>query len=123
MKKTILFLVLAIALVSSFAATAYANHNPPNLQDGYDLTTDAHGIDIPPGTLVTAYAYTTNPLVNRVTFEWKDPASNVVEIDANVAVAPTGDNWNGLPIYLATATFTVQIIGDGSVQAHFQGPG
>jgi hypothetical protein len=119
-KKIALYLIFALALLSSLAFVAFAV--PPNewhLTEGYDLTTDYQGIDVPIGNEVTAYAATTDPTVYSVTFNWKDPADQVIYPDA--VTDHVQITYEGQTVYVFESKFTPEYVGHGSVQAHFQG--
>lgn len=92
------------------------------ISSGYAITTDYHGMIVPPGALVTATAGTTNPNVVSVTFLWKDP-TETVKYEINVVVWSNGSTYNGKTIYYANSSYTPDIIGDWGVQALFIGEG
>jgi hypothetical protein len=119
MRKGILLSILTVALVFSVATVAYAAP-PINLNDGYEIITNWHGVDVPPGTEVVATAMTTNPEVARVTFLWKNPSDTPTYTDPDVAVFQNGTMWDGKLIYYAISTYTPNIMGDWGVQALFQ---
>lgn len=105
MRKSIILSVLALALVFSFVAVAYAPSN-------YSVTSNYHGIDVPAGASVVVTASTTDATVYQVTFLWKNPGGNTVWTDV-VPINPDGT---------ATSTHAPDEIGDWGVQALFQSP-
>ena len=118
------FIVLVFVFFSLFVVSASAQWNA--LNSGYAVTTDYHGEDILPGTLVTATAGTTDSDVLNVTFVWMFPNETIAIIDAEVVVWSNGTKWpddTGSPIYYAQSSFRPTIIGDWGVQAWFNGPG
>jgi hypothetical protein len=119
MRKIILFPVIAMALVLSLATVVYAAPSI-NLTDGYEIITNWHGVDVPPGTEVIATAMTTDASVTHVTFLWKNPSNITNYIDPDVPVYTTGTMWDGKLIYYANSTYTPTDLGDWGVQALFQ---
>ena len=99
----------------------------PNLNDGYDVTNNWHGIDAPVGATVVATALTTDASVYQVTFIWKNPGGNpvwteVVPVCSN-GTTYTDNQGNTYTIYYAEASPQKPgIIGDWGVEAVFQGP-
>ena len=87
-----------------------------SISSGYDVTTDYHGVDVPPGTLVTATATTTDTAVTGVTFIWKDPDNNEQR-----RVKKTTDENPDPSINEYTDSYTPNILGDWGVQAIFHG--
>jgi hypothetical protein len=92
------------------------------INSGYAVTTDYHGQIVPPGTLVTAIAGTTDQNVINVTFLWKYPNETVV-YETNVPVSPNGSQYDGKLIYYAISSYTPKVVGDWGVQAIFIGEG
>ena len=119
-RKSILLSMLTFALICSLATAVYASSPPINLNDGYELVTNWHGVDIPPGTEVVATAMTTNASVTRVTFLWKNPVGTPVFTDPDVPVFQNGTMWDGKLIYYAISSYTPLAIGDWGIQALFQ---
>jgi len=91
------------------------------LNSGYAVTTDCHGIEVPPGTLVTATAGTTDTDVENVTFLWKYPNETIAYTEANVPVQSNGSMWDGKLIYYAHSLYMPDVLGDWGVQALFIG--
>ena len=113
---------MGVALLSCLIMMTYAvPPNEWNLGGGYDITTNYQGIDVPYGTEVTAWAATTNSSIYGVTFIWRNPIGQNVSIDTDNTPTPT--LYNGTMIYIFESKFTPEYVGDGSVQAHFQGDG
>ena len=80
--------------------------------------TNYQGIDVLPGTPVTAWAGTTDMSVVAVTFHWKHPNGTVLWPDM---VEDYKLEWiDGEWVRIFNSTFTPIYVGDGSVQAHFQ---
>jgi len=107
MKRYRIVLMFTLALI----ALTYLNISKAcaGITSSYAVTTNYHGIDVPPGAEVTATATTTDPTVTGVTFIWKDPDNNEQRrVDDNT-----------VPY---TDSFTPNIIGDWGVQAIFHGP-
>jgi hypothetical protein len=124
MKITLVALMLVVLslLIVSVSAQWSA------LNSGYAVTTDYHGVDILPGTVVTATAGTTDANVRNVTFVWKYPNGTEAFIDPQVPVEFKGNYWTNnagsFPIYEATSSYRVVLpIGDWGVQAFFNGAG
>lgn len=120
------FIALVFVLFSLFVVSASAQWNA--LNSGYAVTTDYHGEDILPGTLVTATAGTTDTNVQNVTFVWKYPDGTEAHTDPEVEVEFIGNYWTNssgtFPIYEADSSYTVGLpFGDWGVQAFFNGPG
>jgi hypothetical protein len=119
------FALLTFALFSLFICSANAQWSA--LNSGYAVTTDYHGEDVIPGTLVTATAGTTDPNVRNVTFVWMFPNKSIAIIDAEVVVGSNGikypdDDTDSL-IYYAQSSFRPTVVGNWGVQAWFNGPG
>ena len=112
-----LLAILAMILVILGINLAIAQWSA--ISSGYAVTTDYHGKEVPPGTLVTATAGTTDADVENVTFLWKDPDENIVNTEANVLVWSNGTTYDGKLIYYAQSSYTPDIIGDWGVQALF----
>ena len=117
------------ALISTFLtivpiASASPPGNWPNsLNSGYGITTDYHGMDVPLGTPVTAYAATTEDVpvdVKYVVIMWLRPDDSQAWVTAPIELVDSGDMWtNGKPIYYATDTRTPDVGGDWGVKAIF----
>lgn len=78
MRRKTLIYVLAAVLACSLATLVYASSPPITLNDGYEIITNYQGVDVAPGTPVTATAMTLNPNVTQVTFLWKNPGNGRV---------------------------------------------
>jgi hypothetical protein len=121
------FPIITLLLVTLFIASV--NAPLATLNSGYAIWTNYHGIDIPPGTEVTATAGTTEhpdssahnklPNVTAVRFRWMPPGLP----DFNSSLKTL--TWNGTlhdgvwPIYTANDTQALDVIGDWGVQAWF----
>ena len=131
MRKVIILSVLALALTFTLVALAYASSPPITLNDGYEIITNYQGVDIPPGTPVTATAMTINPSVTQVTFLWKNPGNatmftDVVPVYTNGTLGSgkvKGTPYTNVPVSFAEATQIPNAIGDWGVQALFQDSG
>jgi len=97
------------------------------LNSGYAITTNYHGKNVLPGTLITATAGTIDSNVLNVTFVWKFPNETIAFIDAEIVVGGNGTEWTdssgSFPIYYAQSSYRPTIVGDWGVQAFFNGPG
>lgn len=126
------FLIIALLLVTLFVASV--NAPLATLSSGYAIWTNYHGIDIPPGTEVTATAGTTEhpdssahnklPNVTAVRFRWMPPEGpDLYSPDLSDPPKPlTWDGttyYNGWPVYTASDTQALDDFGDWGVQAWF----
>jgi len=141
MKKLGLIALLAVLTLIVTSTVVQAQWSA--LNSGYAITTNYHGIDVPLGESVTAWAGTTMPdgpgSVVKVRFIWKDPDENVVwdpfdtTLDKYTTPAyPPGapqeiidwaTNHPGIDVWYATDEQTPAVYGDWGVQAEFWGPG
>ena len=116
--------LLALFTLSLFITCTWAQWP---LNSGYAVTTNYHGEDVPPGTLVLATAGTTDPNVENVTFSWKYPDKTTAFTDPEVVVWSNDTYWTNSSgtylIYYAQSSHTPDDIGDWGVQALFNGPG
>jgi hypothetical protein len=97
----------------------YANpSNEGSLGSGYYVTTNWHGVDVPPGTGVIATAKTTDHDVDQVTFTWINPAGQTVWTET-VPVQFDGTYYGYKKVYSATSTYTPEALGDWTVKALF----
>lgn len=119
--KRILLFILTFALICSFATAVYAQVQA--LSTGYAITSNYHGIDVPPGSNVVVTAMTTDPTVYQVTFLWKDPTGRTADFEEITPLFHNGTMYNGKLIYYAISENIVNTIGDWGVQALFQAPG
>jgi hypothetical protein len=117
MKRYRIVLMLTLALIAlTYLNISEAYAIKPGIPSSYDVTTNYHGIDVPPETEVTATATTTDTTVTGVTFIWKDPDNNE-QSRAERTVDENPDPYiNGY-----TDSFTPGIVGDWGVQAIFHG--
>lgn len=141
MKLRFAIVVMVFAGLLLSANTNIVQAGWPAISSGYAVTTNWHGIDVPIGELVTAWAGTTDGTVHTVEFVWKDPDDNVAWTDTisvfgpittpNVPnnVPPEIENWGntnpGTPIWYANCThnpseWTETVVGDWTVKAKFR---
>ena len=96
------------------------------LNSGYAVTTNYHGKDVLPGTLITATAGTTYLNVLNVTFVWKFPNETIAFIDPEIVVWSNSTEWTNssgsFTIYYAQSSYKLTVLGDWGVQAFFNGP-
>jgi len=140
MKLRFAIVVIAFAALLLSATTIVVQAQWAAISSGYAVTTNWHGMDVPLGQLVTAWAGTTDGTVHSVEFEWKDPDSSSVwndtvsvfgpftTPDVPNTVPPEIENWainnQGFAIWYANCThdpseWTETIIGDWTVKAKF----
>ena len=125
MKKSRLMpLMLALLSIGIFAPISVVYAPWQTLGTGYAITTNYHGIDVFPGTAVTATAGTLDPDVVKVTFRWHMP-NETVRWEVTKPVAPNGTKgeWNNgteALIYYANDTQILDVLGDWGVQAFFR---
>jgi hypothetical protein len=97
----------------------YADPNEEgSLGSGYYITTNWHGVDVPPGAAVIATAKTTNRDIDQVTFIWINPANQTVWTKT-VPVQFDGTYYDYKKVYSATSTYTPEALGDWTVKAEF----
>src|SRR3990170_1051558 len=120
-RRSILLSILTFALICSFATIVYAPEQ--TLSTGYAITSNYHGIDVPPGSNVVVTAMTTDPSVYQVTFLWKDPTGQTADKEEVTPLFTNGTMYDGKLIYYAISENIVYTIGDWGVQALFQAPG
>jgi hypothetical protein len=109
----LLFLVSLVILVSVNVASAQLNA----INSGYAVTTNYHGIVVPPETPVTATAVTTNLDVYEVKFRWLRPNGTVAWLDS--VTEHVDKQWEGKTIRVFNDTQTPDEDGDWGVQAIF----
>jgi len=121
------FIPWGIVLILGSLILSSAVYAPwTTLGTGYAITTDHHGIDVLPGTPVTATAGTLDPNVLNVTFRWHMP-NDTVRWEISKPVWPNGTKgkWNNgteALIRYANDTQMLDVLGDWGVQAFFIGP-
>lgn len=126
--KTSLAIVLLSFQLLVFVSVVYAPWH--TLGTGYAVTTNYHGIDVLPGTTVTATAGTLDNSVVQVTFRWHRPPDgngpvaweDVVPIWTN----GTMGQWNNGTwtfIRYAQSAHVPDEVGDWGIQAFFQDSG
>lgn len=118
MKKAYGVVLILLGLFVATISVAQANFSEIN--SGYAITCNYHGINILPGTLVTATAGTTDAFVTSITFTWKDPSDTVVKTET-ISVASNGTTYDDKPIYYAHSSYAPDSIGKWTVKAVFNG--
>lgn len=116
--------MVSIGLLTSFTIV----HAPwSTLGTGYAITSNYHGVDVPPGTNVTVTAGTLDPNVVNVTFRWHRPAGSILPPIPDVTkpvytntTKYTYKNGTQVLIRYANDTKIPDEIGDWGVQAFFQ---
>lgn len=136
-KAAILALALAFS-VMAFAGINLAHAQWAAIGTGYAVTTDYHGMNIAPSTLVTVTAGTTDSNVVNVEFVWHAPDGTIIFTEI-VAVTPLTTpsvppspisseitSWAsaniGVQYAYAQSAFAPNVLGDWGVQAIFRGP-
>jgi hypothetical protein len=120
------FSLLAALLASAFLVLVSIVQAPwSTLGTGYAITSNYHGIDIPPGTPVTITAGTLDHSITQVTFRWHFPNGTAAWTDTVVPVYSNGTQgtWNNgtvKDILYAQDTQIPTVMGDWGVQAFFQ---
>jgi hypothetical protein len=112
-ERIIALTLLTLAFISISMVFAVRS----SISSGYDVTTDYHGVDVPPETLVTATATTTDLTVTGVTFYWKDPDENIKYseyVDTDTSIVSNIKEYS--------SSYTPDTVGDWGVQAIFHGP-
>jgi hypothetical protein len=92
------------------------------LSTGYAITRwPPGGGDLMPGQDATVRACTTEPpwpTATQVVFRWNGPDGSSFDVGP-IDLTLSGDTWDGLPIYDAYDTQTLDLMGDWGVQALF----
>ncbi|UCE16450.1 MAG: hypothetical protein JSV12_02210 [Candidatus Bathyarchaeota archaeon] len=122
--KRRLALVLMLTIMCLFVSVTVVHAPWSTLGTGYAITSNYHGIIVPPGTPVTVTAGTLDPNVVNITFRWHMPNETVRwEVTVPVYTNGTTGQWNNgttALIRYANSTKTPDVIGDWGVQAFFQ---
>lgn len=114
-----LLCALILLIVSSSIIIVYADTSTEgSLSSGYYVTTNWHGIDVPPGAIVNATAETTNYYMTQVIFTWINPAGQTV-FTQTVPLQFNGTYYYGKKVYFATSTYTPAALGNWTVYARF----
>lgn len=123
MKKK-LMLVLMLTSISLFVSVAIVYAPWSTLGTGYAITSNYHGIEVPPGTPITVTAGTLDSNVVKITFRWHMPNDTVRwEVTVPIFTNGTTGEWNDgttALIRYAQDTQIPDVIGDWGVQAFFQ---
>jgi len=124
LKLTLMYALISIQLLV-FISVVYAPWE--TLGTGYAITSNHHGVDVPPGTPVTVTAGTLDPSVVQVTFRWHEPpdGNGPVAWEDVVNVSPNGtmgewNNGSSTLIFYAQNTHVPDELGDWGVQVFFQ---
>lgn len=122
MKKYALLSTLIVLVSISMAG--FANAPWSTLGTGYAITSNVHGIDIPPATPITITAGTLDTRVTHITFRWHMPNETISrQVTVPIFTNGTTGTWNNGTVALvrfATDTYSASILGDWGVQAFFQ---
>lgn len=123
MKRYPLLLAMIFMGLLGMVNVAYAPWS--TLGTGYAITSNVHGVDVIPGTLVTVTAGSLDPNVVQVTFRWHMPNETVTrEVTVPVFTNGTTGQWNDgstALVRFAVDSFRATVLGDWGVQAFFQG--
>lgn len=119
MRVKFLGVTIAIGTLILFTSVAYATFDwtGTSINSGYAITTDWHGMEVPLGEEVTAWAGTTNLSIIEVKFRWLRPNGTVAWWD-NVT-SYTEESWEDLYVREFNATREPDEIDDWGVQAIF----
>lgn len=121
MKYALVLTLLVLGLLASMNIV-YAPWS--TLGTGYAITSDFHGIDVPPSTPVTVTAGSLDTHVTQITFRWHRPDESVArEVTVAIFTNGTFGNWNNgtsAEIRYAIDSFAPDVLGDWGVQAFFQ---
>jgi len=146
MKLQLSVAIVFLVSVALFASVNVAQAQWPAITNGYAVTTNWHGSDIPFGQSVVVTAGTTDSQVKRVEFVWHYPNGSVA-FDENVTVSGplvtpahppdvpeelvdwANQHDGSDPIYpkitywYAQSTYMPNVLGDWGVQALFRDSG
>ena len=120
---------LAVALLVCILLISVSVVNAPwsTLGTGYAITSNYHGVDVPPGNPVTVTAGTLDSNVVRITFRWHEPpdGNGPVRWEVIKLIFKNGtfEQWNNgttAEIRYANDTQTPDVLGDWGVQAFFR---
>ena len=120
------FTLLAASLALAFLVLVNIAYAPwSTLGTGYAITSNYHGIDVPPATPITITAGTLDHSVTQVTFRWHFPNGTAAWTDTVELVSANGSTgfWNNgteVEILYAQDTKAPTVMGDWGVQAFFQ---
>ena len=124
MRKKFMLSLLIVSVVFSLATIAVVGAYTPKFYGDnlYDVTSNYHGIDVPPGAQVVVTALTIDDRVDKVRFIWRNAAGQVIW-DETVNVFENGTTYNddGTPrvIRYAKSIHSPNTLGDWGVQAKF----
>jgi hypothetical protein len=113
MRKNILLSILVIALICSFVSVANASGYI------YELTNNYSGTSAPLDATVVVTAKINDPNAYKVVFTWLNPA-NQLELIEGENVQWDGSSYiDGKEVWVASSTYTADVIGDWNVYAVF----
>ncbi len=119
--------IIALAtLIVVFLPSVFIVQAPwTTLGTGYAITSNYHGVEVPPGTPVTVTAGTLDPRVTQVTFRWHRPSGGSYNETYGPPMFTNGTyaQWNNgttAEIRYAFSTYVPDELGDWGVQAFFQ---
>jgi hypothetical protein len=110
---------IALFALISLASVAYATFDwsKTSIDSGYAVTTDWHGMEVPLGEEVTAWAGTTNLNITEVKFVWLRPDKTKAWMD--VVTTYTEEWWGDLYVREFNATRIPDEVGDWGVRVSF----
>ena len=122
MKLRVISIVVLVAMLVVFVPvvrpiTTEADWGRTAINSGYGVTTNYHGVEVPLGTEVTAYAGTTDDSIKEVKFRWLKPDGS--EFDVVTGTYLGDEVWGDLTIHVFSDTQTPNEVGDWGVQAVF----
>jgi hypothetical protein len=135
MKTGLTVVILTAIGLLLFAGMNFAQAQWPAIKNsGYAITTNWHGIDVPPGSTIVATAGTTDLTVTKIRFLWHAPDGtdpfdetiNIIPLTTPAVppnVPPELTNWAianpGVQYLYAQSTHGATIEGDWGIQAFF----
>jgi len=111
-----------ILLIVSITGVMIVSAKWPALEgSGYAATSNVHGEEVLPGTLVTAKGGTTDTIVSQVTFIWRDPDANEEDRETVTVSVQEGTTSDGTAIWVFySSAHALWDLGDWGVQVVFQ---
>jgi len=117
LKLKITALIVIFTFMISLPVVQAFDWSGSSINSGYAVRTDWHGLDVPSGTPVRAWAGTTDQTIERVWFRWIKPDKT-----ENITVQGTysGETvYGGETVYEWSNTQTPDDLGDWGVQVEF----